>query len=225
MVSSLIGAITRHIEDEGLAAGDKMPSEMHFAEQFGVSRTVVREAFRSMAALSLIQMSAGKRASVASPNGDAVAQIIKHGVRIDEISIQEVYDVRRTIEIRTASLAALRRTDQEAAQILHHARMMKQEFADPEAGMEHDIAFHQQIARASRNKVFDMLISAFEGVMRETWPVGWRSRNFDGERMAMVDMHIELALAIEAGDPALSASVMSRHFDESIRALVIAGIR
>jgi GntR family transcriptional regulator, transcriptional repressor for pyruvate dehydrogenase complex len=225
MVSAMIAAITKHIGDNGLTAGDRMPSEAHFAERHGASRTVVREAFRSLAALQLIELSAGKRAAVAAPKGEPVGQMFEHGVRIDEISIQEIYDVRRTIEVRTASLAALRRTDAEGRKILHHATMMEAHFSDPEAGMEHDIAFHQLIAMASRNKVFEMLVSAFEGITRDTWPIGWRSRKSDDERLAMIQLHIDLAHAIVAKDPTGSAAIMSRHFDISTRALLDAGIR
>ena len=43
--------------------------------------------------------------------------MIEHGVHTEQISVQQIYDVRRTIEMRTVALAAIRRSDEEAAEI------------------------------------------------------------------------------------------------------------
>lgn len=224
-VSDIIVALGDYIRSNGLHIGDKMPSELQLAEKYGVSRSVVREAFRSLAALQLIELNPGKRASISAPNGLPVAQMIEHSVHLDAIAIQDIYDVRRTIEARTAHLAALRRSQSEADTIMFHAKQMKQSFDDPDLGLEHDLAFHHAIASASRNKMFDMLLTAFEGVIRETWPIGWKSRTSDSDRMEMVDLHIEIAQAIVEQDPIRASALMSQHFDLSTHALTRAGIR
>ena len=41
--------------------------------------------------------------------------------------------------------------------------------------MEHDLAFHKEIAKAAKNPVFSLIVGAFDGVTRQTWPIGWRS--------------------------------------------------
>ena len=41
--------------------------------------------------------------------------------------------------------------------------------------MEHDIAFHEAIAAASRNPMFSLIVTAFSGVTRQTWAIGWRT--------------------------------------------------
>ena len=43
-----------------------------------------------------------------------MSMVIEHGITTQQISVQQVYDVRRTIEMRTVALAALRRNDAEA---------------------------------------------------------------------------------------------------------------
>ena len=63
LVSAAIQAITQHIRSEGLGPGDPLPSEAAMTRQLNVSRTVVREAFRSLSAMRLIDMSAGRRAT------------------------------------------------------------------------------------------------------------------------------------------------------------------
>ena len=223
-VAGAIASITRLIRDKALKPGDRLPAEAALSEQFQVSRTVIREALRSLSALRLVDLGSGKRPTIAHLDDASMAMTIEHGVVTDQIDILQIYDVRRTIEARTASLAALRRTDAEAHLILRHARAMEHAFADPVAIMEHDISFHGAIARASRNPVFALIVGAFQGVTRQTWPIGWKSRADDEERRAMNALHEEIAMAIIDGNPQAASTLMDRHFDQSIKALLTAGL-
>ncbi|WEZ84093.1 FadR/GntR family transcriptional regulator [Rhizobium sp. 32-5/1] len=223
-MTGAIASITRLIREKELKPGDYLPAEAVLSEQFQVSRTVIREALRSLAALHLVDLGTGKRPTIAHLDDASMAMTIEHGVVTDQIDILQIYDVRRTIEGRTATLAALRRSEAEAQRILGHARAMRDASSDPEAIMEHDIAFHIAIARASRNPVFALIIGAFQGVTRQTWPIGWKSRADDGERHAMNALHEELALAIVDGNPQAASTLMNRHFDQSIKALLTAGL-
>jgi DNA-binding FadR family transcriptional regulator len=223
-VGGAVAAISRLIREKDLKPGDRLPAEAALSKDLQVSRTVIREALRSLAALRLVELGAGKRPTVAELDDASFSMTIEHGVFTDQIDIQQIYDARRTIEARTASLAALRRTDGEARTIVSHAEAMAENFDSSDKVMEHDLAFHLAIARASKNPVFALIIGAFQGVTRQTWPIGWKSRANDHERRAMNTLHLELARAIEAGDPKAAAELMNRHFDESIKALLNAGL-
>lgn len=224
LVSSAISAITKHIRENELGPGEKLPSELTLSNKLGVSRTVVREAFRSLAAMRLIELSAGKRATVAMLDHGAMSFMFEHGIHTEQITIQQIYDVRRTIEVRTVTLAALRRTDVEALEILHHAELMEVDFGNTDLVMEHDLAFHFAIAKASKNPVFELILGAFQGVTRQTWHIGWQSRTSDQQRHAAGLLHISIAQAVAAGDPQAAANLMARHFDESVHALLTAGL-
>nr|CAD6601047.1 FadR family transcriptional regulator [Rhizobium sp. TCK] len=223
-VDGAVTAIARLIRDRDLKPGDRLPAEGTLSKELQVSRTVIREALRSLAALHLVQLGAGKRPTVAQLDNDAFSLTIEHGVVTDQIDIQQIYDARRTIEARTAALAALRRTDAEARAIAAHARAMLEKRDDPRKVMEHDIALHLAIAHASRNPLFTLIIGAFGGVTRQTWPIGWKSRTSDDERQAMSELHVAIADAIAAGEPTAAARLMDEHFDESIKALLRAGL-
>lgn len=223
-VGGAVMAIARLIRDRDLKPGDRLPAEGTLSKELQVSRTVIREALRSLAALHLVQLGAGKRPTVAQLDDDAFSLTIEHGVVTDQIDIQQIYDARRTIEARTAALAALRRTDAEARAISAHARAMLDNSDDPRKVMEHDIALHLAIAHASRNPLFGLIIGAFGGVTRQTWPIGWKSRTSNDERQAMSELHVAIAEAIAAGDPTAAARLMDEHFDQSIKALLRAGL-
>lgn len=224
LVSSTIGVITQHIRENELGPGDRLPSETGLAKELNVSRSVVREAFRSLAAMRLINLSAGKRATVARLDHGAMSLMIEHGVLTEQISIQQIYDVRRTIETRTVTLASLRRTEAEAQAIRFHAAQMIESIDDAEQVMEHDLAFHLAIARASRNPVFAMIVGAFQGVSRQSWSIGWRSRVDQDQKRAMIQTHIGIADAIATGDPQKANALMTAHFDDSIKVLLDAGL-
>jgi GntR family transcriptional regulator, transcriptional repressor for pyruvate dehydrogenase complex len=224
LVGDTIGAISRHIREKDLMPGDRLPSETLLSKELNVSRTVVREAFRSLAAMRIIELATGKRATVAQIDHGAMSLMIEHGVHTDQINIQQIYDVRRTIETRIVSLAAIRRSDAEAAEILALAARMRESAEDPSALMELDLAFHTALARASRNPVYSLLIGAFQGITRQTWPIGWKSRQTDALRDLMLISHTEIARAVAAGDPQEAVAAMGQHFDESVRALLEAGL-
>lgn len=223
-VGAVIVALTSRIRQLELTPGDRLPSEADMARELNVSRTVVREAFQSLAALRLIDLSAGKRATVAALDFSAMSPVIEHGLSTDQITIQQIYDVRRTIETRTAALAALRRSDAQGETICHHAAAMLANIDQPETLMEHDLAMHLEIARAARNPVFTLIVGAFEGATRQTWPIGWRSRTARAEQDLMISIHLEVAEAIRIGDPLAAEQHMARHFDVSVRALLAAGL-
>lgn len=204
--------------------GDRLPSESALSKQLNVSRTVVREALRSLAAMRIIELNAGRRATVAQLDHGPLSLLIEHGVQTEQINVQHVYDVRRTIEARTVALAALRRTEAEAAEIVRLAEMMRAAEGDPATIMEHDLAFHAAIARASRNPVFALLVLSFQGITRQTWAIGWRSRTTAEARETMLATHAAIAAAISRGDPVDASRMMGLHFDESVRALLDAGL-
>ncbi len=224
LVGSTVGEITRLIRDQDLMPGDRLPSEATLAKTLQVSRTVVREAFRSLAAMRIIELATGKRATVAPIDHGPMSLIIEHGVHTDQISIQQIYDVRRTIERRIVALAALRRSDAEAAAIEAEARAMRASLSDTAALMRHDLAFHRALAHASKNPVFGLLVGAFQGITAQTWPIGWKSRTTPDAREGMIANHEKIAEAVTAGDPEAAVVAMGLHFDESVRALLSAGL-
>lgn len=224
LVGKVINEVNAHIRKHGLAVGDTLPSEGAFAEEFGVSRIVMREAFRSLAAMGLIDVGNGRRARVAAIDSDVLALIVEHAVHVEQVTIQQIYDLRRTLEGRTVVLAALRRHDREAAHISDLAAAMRADFDNPEEVMEHDIAFHAAIAAAARNPAFPLVLGGFEKVMRQTWPIGWRSRATDALRMESVESHEAIARAITTGDTAAAQAAMADHFDNSVKALIAAGV-
>ena len=208
----------------GKRPGTTLPGEAALALQFGVSRGIMREALSALAALGVVDVGAGRRPRVGAVDPTVLGLVLDHAVHTDQISIQQIYDVRRTIEMRTAALAARLRSAEEAAALQALADAMRAAFATPLAVMEHDIALHQAIARAGRNPLFMLIVDSFQVVMRKTWMIGWTGRASDAERMGSIEIHGALAAAIAAQDAAAAEAAMADHFDLTPSALLRAGI-
>lgn len=223
LVDQAIRAVRGYIRDRDLKVGDTLPGEGAFATELGVSRAVMREAFGALAALRQIDVGNGRKARVAAIDGSVMASSIDHAVATAQIATSDVWDFRRTLELRTAELAAHHRSDADARAILAHAADMRAEAGDPSALMRHDIAFHQAIARASGNPLFTQIVRSFEPLMRTAVPAAWDTRRTQAQRTTILTLHQDIAQSIADRDETAAQTAMDRHFDASIADLFAAG--
>lgn len=215
-VNRVIKAITSHMRDHQLRVGDSIPSEATFAERLGVSKAVMREAFAALSAMKVLDVGNGRRAKVAALNGTVMSTSLEHGIGTAQISIANVWEVRQTIERKTAMLAAEHRTAAEAAEIVRLAEMLTLERDDLAQITRDDIAFHIAIAVASHNNLFVQIVASFAPLMELAAPAAWQTPKTEEERNVIVEHHRALAAAIAARDIEGAGHAMNRHFDASI---------
>ena len=215
LVETAIEAVRDFIKANDLKVGDTLPSEGNFAAQLGVSRPVMREAFHALAALKILDIGNGRCAKVGAIDGSVMASSIGHAVSTAQVSLADVWEVRRTLELRTAELATLNRTDQQADTILTAARLIA--VSDTAATMTiADTAFHKEIARASGNDLFYQIVCSFEDMMKIAVPRAWEGRTTEAEKMETIALHSEVAQAIAERDPVKATAAMDAHFARSI---------
>jgi len=224
LVGRAVNAIVDEIRANGLRKGDLLPSESAMVAKLQVSRIVVREANRYLAALGIVEITNGRAPRVSVPDENVVGMLFDHVVYTKHVTVQQVLAVRRPLEVRAAALAAVRRTPEQAKQIMAHAAGMRAALHDPTTMSEHDISLHAAIADATQNPLLAIMIKAFSPVTRQTWPVGWKSRTEPEEQAAMIACHEAIADAIQKQDVGAARTAMSAHFDESVKALVAAGV-
>ena len=217
-VQFVMRQVADHIGREGLKVGDQLPSETRFVELLGVSRPVVREAFGALAALNIIDVGNGRRPRVSAVNGSVLASSLEHAVRTQQISVQEVWETRRIIEIETIALAAVRRSDEEAARIVALASAMAQSAPGSPELMRLDLSLHKAIAQASRNGLMARIIASFEPLLEATIPVAWSKVQSDAHHAVMLERHRELAETIRLRDPDAARQAMDDHFDRAVGA-------
>ncbi|SFD16477.1 FadR/GntR family transcriptional regulator [Tropicimonas isoalkanivorans] len=214
------------IRDNRLRVGDVLPSENALAAQLGISRTVAREALRGLAALRILEVGSGRRARVAGATSETLSAILDHTAYTRQLSVVQIQDVRRTLEMRTVSLAALHRSAEEAQALLQTIEGMMEAVQrdNPHSVMDLDIRFHEIIARASGNPLYSVLVDSFRVITRQTWHIGWRARGSHESRVENIKCHERIATAVIEQDAARAEAAMAEHFDSSFMVLMRAGV-
>lgn len=153
LVAQVSDALRQKILSEGLKPGDKLPSEARIAEQFGVSRTVVREAVATLRADGLVEPRRGAGVFVIEPSPEASPpfQGVDHA-RIS--SIVDLIELRAAVETEAAALAAVRRSPAQEEEILKWHNQVHQCMEEQQATAEADFSLHLAIAEATNNPRF-----------------------------------------------------------------------
>nr|WP_245827728.1 FadR/GntR family transcriptional regulator [Sinomonas mesophila] len=205
---AVLADLRSEIESGTVPVGSRLPSESALAARYGVSRSVVREALRSCAALGLTETHTGKGTFVVSGrvSGDLV---------LGRYSARDLTEARPHIEIPAAGLAAVRRSEEDLATLRGIVADMALE-DDPAAWVALDATFHCHIARTSGNKVFESVVTD----LREALAHQSETLNLIADRQHASDLeHQKILAAIEAGSAELASAAMAEHLEAVGRAL------
>lgn len=216
---SLSDRVVRHLIDytrkHRLACGDEVPSEGQLSEELHVSRGVVREAYRSLKTAGVLDIANGRPPRVGRLSNRSVAQFLEHALYTDQATPEQVLDIRSSVEVRAAELAARHRTDEDAAALLREAHTMRSAVSQRRRFTNADIRFHEILGQATGNPLFQLLSSALFESLALTVRVGFDSRSTVAERDRVAQVHIAVADAIAARNPAKARRFMTQHFDDA----------
>ncbi|MBX2999925.1 MAG: FadR family transcriptional regulator [Caldilineaceae bacterium] len=171
--STLASRVTRQLEtmimENRLQPGDRLPSERDLAMEFGVSRTVVREAVRALVAKNLLEVLPGSGTLVRRPSMESVARSMALLLRVGQahVDYEKVHEVRRTLEVEIAGLAAERRTESDLEMIERLLAESPNTWDNQEDFALHDLAFHNALAQAAHNEIFLFVLNSLADIMLE----------------------------------------------------------
>lgn len=206
--------LVERIRISGLQPGDPLPSEIEFSGRLGVSRGIVREAYRSLAMAGIIDAGNGRRPRVGQLAAQVFTYVFQHALATRQVSPLEVLEVRAPIEIRAVELAAVKRTEREAEDLVALARAMRQARRRYEQFFKADVEFHEIIGRATSNLLFTVVAGALRETLALTLRAGLIGRTAEGlERI--VSIHENIARAIADGDAVSAKRHMTLHFDDA----------
>ena len=221
LTSMLIEALTERIQSGQYKRGDQLPTEKDMIEEFGVSRTVVREAISNLKASGLVSTRQGKGAFVLE-EGVRSFRISEENLSVVE-EVVEALELRIAIESEAAALAARRGTPADLQRIVAACKAMDSALAAGESTVELDIGFHRAIALATGNRHFLGLFNYLGEVLvpRARVPTHQYDattlqdylRRISGEHHQIVD-------AIVAGDSDAARAALRMHLGGSRDRLV-----
>ncbi|GAB3620089.1 FadR/GntR family transcriptional regulator [Glutamicibacter endophyticus] len=193
-------ALRGAIEAGEIPLGTKLGSEASLAADYGVSRSVIREALRSCAALGLTRTETGRGTFVISHQPP-------RELKLGTFSSEDLHEARPHIEIPATTLAATRRTTEDLERLSGLIEQMEQE-DDPAAWVDLDTAFHAAIAQASGNSVFVKVVSDIrEAMARQSETVNLVA----GRRGPSNAEHRAIYQAVAAQDAAAATQAMTGH--------------
>jgi GntR family transcriptional repressor for pyruvate dehydrogenase complex len=192
-----------------LNVGDRLPSERELGEQFGVSRTVVREAVRELVAKGVIAVRSGSGLRVAAVNASAVSESMSLFLRGGALDFEKVHEVRTLLEVHIAGLAAERAHPEDVAALRVVHERMQAESGDVETAALDDLEFHRVIARATHNELYLVLLDSIGGSQ-----IDIRRANLgSGSAPATLEQHSQVLDRIAAHDPEGAREAMTAHLD------------
>jgi GntR family transcriptional repressor for pyruvate dehydrogenase complex len=192
-----------------LQVGDRLPSERELGEQFGVSRTVVREAVRALAAKGVIEVRSGSGLRVAAVDASAVSESMRLYVRGGGLDFEKVHEVRRLLEVHTAGLAAERAEETDVASLREVHERMTRDADDVDAASLDDLEFHRRIALATHNELYLVLMDSIGRAL-----IDIRRANLgSGSAPATLAQHAEILESIAAHDAARARTAMAAHLE------------
>jgi DNA-binding FadR family transcriptional regulator len=192
---NLSGSVADRIEERillgVLAPGERLPSEVELGRQFGVSRSVIRDASQALAARGLVSIRQGVGVTVTAPDSGGFADAAFLVLMRGDATVRDALEARLEIEVMVAGVAAERRRDEDVTRLRERLAVLIDA-----AGRESmvavrvaDLALHGEILTATRMTVLTAMLGPFD-----------------------LDRHVDVVEAIAAGDAERARGAMRDHF-------------
>lgn len=224
--NSVADALARLILSE-MAPGTSLPSEADLASQFEVSRLTIREAVKLLEGRGLLAIARGRKAVVREPDGAAFADFLTSVIRYDSKGLFDLVEVRQSLEVQAATLAAKRATRAGITAIENGLQGMRDTVGvlgepmthDMEMAFHtHDVGFHEAVALASGNRVLGFLFEAMAQPLLEGFFISRRGREQRGHTLHdTIEAHQRILDCIKEGNGRAAGEAMRFHLKDTER--------
>ncbi len=210
VTTKLIRSFKELISQGTLAPGCKLPAERQLAQDFGVSRSSLRQALKVLEIMGVLSQRVGDGTYLSTSSSDILAEPLEFLFLMDGISHFELFEARLLLEPELAARAAERATTEDLAALRRTIEAMKKGVAYQGQMIEEDVAFHDAILQAAGNRVFRRM---FSGILRDVMT----SISTTSHLASAVDLrqavafHEQIYAAIHSRDPQQAHRKMTEH--------------
>lgn len=208
----IISKIRDLINFKNLEPGDKLPSERMLSDKFEVTRSAVREAIQKLEFYGLLKSIPQSGTFVADIGIVALNGMIADILRLEVPEFKSLVETRILLELKTARLAAIRRTEEDLVQIKEALEAYNSKVLSGESAVQEDLLFHLAIAKACGNSTMNtFMLIITPGIItnfkkHHVCDAGLSKRGMD-DHQAIYD-------AIKEQNPQLAKQKMKDHFKE-----------
>lgn len=204
-----------YIADHNLGPGDKLPAERELAVQFEVSRSVLREALRTLASTGIVTIRHGEGTFVQAPS---LAPTMEHLVAQWQSAnkpLSELLELRSIVEQAAAEQAVLHATEDDVAILERLASAIAECGDDPQQVKQSDIDFHHALVHATHNALFAQMSGIIIDYFTKLSPP-----TMGGAEIGQAaHEHRQIAAAVKAKDSLLAKQLLHGHFETARRSL------
>ncbi len=200
--------IVNQIQDSILAGklkpGDSLPPERELIKMFARSRPTVREALRVLEMKGLISVTGGGGTVICRPETSQLEETLKIMLAMHDITPEEMYDARNMLELTTIRFAASKRTQEDIGELKELIEREKACVDNIELFTSLDRDFHELIAKASKNSIFEILVRALRK----------GPDNYKKEQDILIQCHMEILQCIIDQSETRAVECMKEHIDQ-----------
>ena len=215
LYQEIVEQIQQQIVSGQLKPGDQIPAERELADQFGVSRTAVREAIKSLTEKGLIEVFVGRGTFVTHFSPDRLVESMTLLLRNERDRTESLAEAQGMLDVPIARLAARHRTPDVVDRLRVIVDRIERDAGSPDQLVEADEEFRTELARATGNPVLAVLSRTLTMLLHNEHVRG-AERPADME--PMIGAWRRLVDAIENGDEQRAADVMSELVSDVPRA-------
>jgi GntR family transcriptional repressor for pyruvate dehydrogenase complex len=212
LYEQIVAQIEASVVSGTLKPGDQLPPERELAESFGVSRTAVREAIKTLREKGLVEAFPGRGTFITNDTTQNMRESLARIARSAETEgLEHLVEVREILEPEIAARAAARSESADLIALRETVVAMEATLGNGDAFIEADLDFHLALAEASGNPIFLTLIDSIVALLREQ-----RSRiSFvpGGPEHGQFH-HKRILAAVEAGDADGARQAMRDHMKQ-----------
>lgn len=210
--AKIVDQLIEQIKSGALKPGDKLPPERELSKIFNVSRTVVREATRTMEYMGYLDSRVGNGTFIKHVTFDNIVDPFKGYLSQDEQFIMELIEIRLFMETEVARLAALRANNSDLESMERALKLMDKEIKSGDIGLEGENAFHDALATAAKNTAMIKLLSLCNDLISQTRKV---TLDIPGHSKYALKEHYQILEAIKNKDPKKAMQNMKKHLTKA----------
>lgn len=166
MLQQIIAQIKYNLSTGAIKKGDKLPSERLLCQEFGLSRSTLREALKTLEVLGIVECLHGSGYYIANNIGSSMSEPLGIMMVLENGSFYHTYQLRHALEKESAMLAAEKAGYEDIVAMENLIARIREE-RDEQVKAALDWRFHFAIAKASGNPLLSTLLSACETLINE----------------------------------------------------------
>jgi DNA-binding FadR family transcriptional regulator len=164
----VVEELQRMVKEEYAEPGSRLPREAALAERFQVSRIVVREAMKILEDRGVVEVRAGRGTLTVAARPDRVKRSLLQLFGDQPIptltEMESMLELRQVLEETSASLAAVRATEEDLSEIQAALEEMTTKETDLDTTIEADLRFHRAVVKAAHNAYLEMVLDPIVSV-------------------------------------------------------------